>query len=394
MRARAYFATIFVATAFSYLFGCANHPQSPFANLTPQQAHDLATRLQTQREQALQTDLASAFSNHVPQNVLVLSGGGPDGAFGCGILEGWRQAPNGRPAFDIVTGVSTGAMMATFAFLGEEQDDAALREVYTQTRTQDIHNGPFSARSPDSVFDPAPLQKLIAKYITAETIARVAARHRAGRRLYVATVDLDAGSVVIWPMSKMAAEQGEGCLDRFRQILLAAASVPLVFPPVRIDGDLHVDAGLRESVFLRQSMLGLTHAFDAASASQPAASVPTVWAIINLKLVVPPCAVNDNVLDIGSRCLMLYTQSVEFFSVREVAHVAAMHEPKFVFKYISIGRDLHDSPPTILGPVFDPPAMTKLYEVGISLGRRPESWQQGPPRPDDDPDLRAISAGN
>ena len=80
------------------------------------------------------------FINHPPKEVLILSGGDANGAFGCGILNGWRKAPAGRPKFDVVTGVSTGALMAGFAFLGEEQDDVTLREIYTTLQDKDLFN--------------------------------------------------------------------------------------------------------------------------------------------------------------------------------------------------------------------------------------------------------------
>ena len=164
--------------------------------------------------------------------------------------------------FDLVTGVSTGALMATFAFLGEERDDAVLRQVYTQTRDGDVMDGPFTPGPPNSVFDTGPLRRLIARYVTRDVIERVAAAHREGRRLYVATVELDTGAVVVWPLSRIASEAvapggtGETGVERFRTILLAAAAIPVLFPPVEIDGGLHVDAGLRETVFLRAGMLG------------------------------------------------------------------------------------------------------------------------------------------
>jgi predicted acylesterase/phospholipase RssA len=103
-----------------------------------------------QRDQELQADIRSAFANHPPKNILMLSGGHAHGAFGCGILSGWRNAPGGRPKFDVVTGVSTGALIAAFAFLGEEGDDATLREVYTAIRDRDIFGGPFNF-SPNSL---------------------------------------------------------------------------------------------------------------------------------------------------------------------------------------------------------------------------------------------------
>src|SRR2546430_13189633 len=119
-----------VIFAVLHLAGCCTPRNSSFTGLSPQQSRALAQQMALQRDQELQADLRSAFANHPPKNILILSGGDANGAFGCGILSGWRNAPGGRPKFDVVTGVSTGALIAAFAFLGEEQDDANLAEVY------------------------------------------------------------------------------------------------------------------------------------------------------------------------------------------------------------------------------------------------------------------------
>src|SRR5204862_2959261 len=134
----------------------------------------LAQQFALQRDQELQADLRSAFATQPPKNILILSGGDAQGAFACGILNGWRNAPTGRPKFDVVTGVSTGALIATFAFLGDEQDDAILREVYTTIRDKDVFDCPFNFSPPSSVFDTAPLKRLIAKHVTPQAFRRVA----------------------------------------------------------------------------------------------------------------------------------------------------------------------------------------------------------------------------
>lgn len=382
-----------LAFLLSVAVGCAA-PRSRFVNLDARQALALASRLDEARRDELQRDLRAAFAKRTPRNILVLSGGGASGAFGCGVLDGWRAAPGGRPTFDVVTGVSTGALMATFAFLGDQRDDAVLRQVYTRTHDADVHDGPFTLGPPDSVFDTGPLKRLIARYVTAETIDRVAAAHRDGRRLYVATVDLDAGAVVIWPLSKLAAEHRLGYRERFRQILLAAASIPVFFPPVRIEGDLHVDAGLREAVFLREAMLGFARAYDGLPGESRGGGPPAVWAIANQKLEIAPQAVGDDLPDIGLRSLTLFTQSLAFFNVREVAHVAAAHDPPFAFRYLSIPPDTNeDAAPSLFTPMFDPRQMRSLYTLGVACGAAGSAWRDGPPEPDDDPRQVAVEPG-
>jgi len=392
--------------------GCCRRPHSPFKGLTHQEARALAERLALRRDRELQADLRSAFVNHPPKNVLILSGGDAHGAFGCGILNGWRNAPAGRPKFDVVTGVSTGALIATFAFLGEEQDDATLREVYTTIRDKDVFKGLFNS---SSVFGTAPLKRLIARYVTQDAIRRVAAAHYEGRRLYATTVELESGAVCIWPLSKIAfdaihptsplsakdsggdvigaANIDPGGVERFRQVLLAAASIPVFFPPVEIDGGVHFDAGLREALSLRLFMLGLRRAGDAASvqAADPSSMgkpivAPTVWAVINGKLRSPPEAIRNNLLSIGARSLEVYNETVVILSLRDAAHVAATHSPPFQFRWLSEPDELEAGPGmSLFQPMFDPKVTKRLYAAGEPLGQAgPSAWKVGPPPLDAD----------
>ena len=346
--------------------GCVGRASSRFAGLSPTQARAVAQHETAIRDGQLRADLRSA---HPPANVLVLSGGDAHGAFGCGVLAGWRSAAVPRPTFDVVTGVSTGALMATFAFLGQPQDDATLRDVYLHARDADIFRGPVSG-PPDAVFDTAPLRHLIASHVTADTLRRVAAAHRDGRRLYVATVELDTGALFIWPMSRLAADAVvEGRVDadrleRFRAILLAAASIPVLFPPVEIDGGLHVDAGLRQAVFLHPAMLG------------NAPATPTVWVVFNGPLGPTPQAVDANVADIGGRSLSVYTQAVEWLSVQSIGHLVASHRPACRFRWVS-------EPPADAATggltMFDPAVTSRLYATGAALGTNGRGWHDGPP---------------
>ena len=71
-------------------------------------------------------------------NILALSGGGANGAFGAGFLCGWTQAGT-RPKFKIVTGISTGTIIATLAFLGTEYNEV-LKDIYTTATTSTVIN--------------------------------------------------------------------------------------------------------------------------------------------------------------------------------------------------------------------------------------------------------------
>jgi len=187
---------------------------------------------------------------------LALSGGGSHGAYGAGVLIGWTDAGT-RPEFDVVTGISTGALMATAAFLGPEEDEA-LR-MYTRITDKDIYKsrGILAVLTGDSMYDAAPLRELIAKEIDDRVLKAVAREHARGRRLFVGTVNLDAQAFTIWDMGFIASSDRPDKLERYRDVILASASVPVLFPPVYIPVEvggesyrqMHVDGGAREMVF-------------------------------------------------------------------------------------------------------------------------------------------------
>jgi len=192
--------------------------------------------------------------------VLALSSGGADGAFGAGVLRGWTQS-NERPNFDVVTGVSTGALMAVLAFLGPEYDDM-LESLYTSISSKDIFRKKgLGAFGSDSLYDYTPLKKQIESVITEELIAKVAQEHARGRRLYVATTNLDAGELVVWDMGDIANGGRTNPVQHFQKVLRASAAVPGFFPPVYIKPQrgvqlrqAHVDGGVKAPILVSDAM--------------------------------------------------------------------------------------------------------------------------------------------
>ncbi|MGI9290996.1 MAG: patatin-like phospholipase family protein, partial [Gammaproteobacteria bacterium] len=166
---------------------------------------------------------------------LALSGGGQNGAFGAGLLYGWTEAGT-RPEFTIVTGVSTGALIAPFAFLGPDYD-AVIKDIYTRQSTKDLMRtrGLLKTLFGESAADSDPLREKIEGYITADIVEAIAHEHRRGRNLHVVTTNLDAGRPVSWNVSAIAASDHPQALSLIRDILLASASIPGVFPPVMFD---------------------------------------------------------------------------------------------------------------------------------------------------------------
>ena len=166
-----------------------------------------------------------------PAHFLALSGGGDDGAFGAGVLCGWT-AHGDRPQFKLVTGISTGALIAPFAFLGSSYDDT-LRHLYTSITSEDI----FRMKSlltvlwRDSIADTAPLARQLEHYVDEALLAEVAAEHKKGRRLIIGTTQLDAQRLVLWNMGAIAASGDPEAIKLFRKIMLTSASIPAAFPP-------------------------------------------------------------------------------------------------------------------------------------------------------------------
>ena len=176
--------------------------------------------------------------------VLALSGGGEDGAFGAGVLTGWSET-GARPDFDVVTGVSTGALMAPFAFLGSEFDPE-LGRIYTTYGEADIlRNRGLPGVLNDALASSEPMKRLIARHLPDPVIDRVAVEWRSGKRLFVVTSNLDTGRAVIWDMGAVAEA---GHYDLFRAVTLGSASIPGLFPPVNLAiGEIreaHVDGGV------------------------------------------------------------------------------------------------------------------------------------------------------
>lgn len=212
-----------------------------------------------------ETDFKQALPPQ-PGPWLILSSGGSDGAFGAGLLNGLTAADK-RPDYAVVTGVSTGALMAPFIFAGPRYDEA-VRKNYTETTAADVFEAGSSTG--ESFVNSWPLRDQIAKQVTPALLDDVGAAHRSGRRLFVVTSDLDSERSVVWNMGAIAAHGGDDALKLFRSVLLASASIPGGFPPVLIDAEangkhfqqMHVDGGLGGQFFVAPpSLLASTSSY-------------------------------------------------------------------------------------------------------------------------------------
>ncbi len=210
-------------------------------------------------EEATEEELAGRYGSimHTEHHYLAISGGGANGAYGAGILVGWTEAGD-RPEFTVVTGISTGALTAPFAFLGPDYDDE-LREVYTIFETADLieSRGRLALFRRDATVDSAPLRAMIAKYVDDEMIARIAAEHAKGRSLVIGTTNLDTMRPIVWNITRIAASDAPDRGELIRDILLASAAIPAALPPVMFEveangqryDEMHVDGGTTSQVF-------------------------------------------------------------------------------------------------------------------------------------------------
>lgn len=329
---------------------------------------------------AMHDQLAASFTEEemrLPSNYLVISGGGENGAFTAGVLNGW-SASGTRPPFLVVTGISTGALIAPFAFAGPEYDEV-LHRLYTSVSTEDIADArsTLSMLYSDSMADSAPLRRLIEDYVDERLMHAIAEKSREGRRLFVGTTNLDAERPVIWDITRIASSGAPGALDLIRNVLLASASIPGVFPPVYIDVDIdgkrykemHVDGGATNQLFLYPAALDWRQAAQDLELDGRHrlyiirnGFIDPVWEVVEPKLS-----------SIGFRAIhsLIRTQArgdlyrLYLGAKRDGIEYYLAHVPK------SFRRKPTED--------FDRAYMTELYQVGYDSAKGGYEWEREPP---------------
>ena len=327
----------------------------------------------------LRSRLQQCFERAEPAPaILLLSGGGSHGAWGAGVLNGWAESGK-RPVFRVVTGISTGALQATFAFLGTPADDRLLREAYTTTTERQVFRRrwfpPILFAS--SLRTTGPLEDLIERYLDDATLVRVAdAFRREHRLLFVGTVDLDTGGFRVWDLTRLAAR---GQYERYRRIVRASAAIPVLFPPVEIDGELHVDGGVRLSVFSHRVMeeVGAAHSRSAS----PYADRPTAWVVVNGKLVPDRQCARGRILDIAQRSLELLLAEARLGSLFRARQTLEATGQAWDFR---VSRVPETQCLDFRIDEFDPEKLRVLYKTGEAWGRA-GAWSAGIPDPEVSP---------
>lgn len=312
-----------------------------------------------------------------PANYLAISGGGENGAFGAGLLVGWSAAGT-RPSFKIVTGISTGALIAPFAFLGSRYD-AQLQEIYTTMSRRDVLRPRYftAVLLEDAVASNVPLQRTIARYVTQPMLDDIAAEYAKGRLLLIGTTNLDEGRPVIWNVGKLAASHRPGVLKLVRQILIASAAIPGAFPPTMIDveadgksyQEMHVDGGASAQVFVYPPSLQL----NAEAGKAGVVRERRLYVIRNALLNPEGKEVERRTFDIVGRSISTLIQTQGVGDLYRI-YIAADRD-KIDYNLGSIP----DTFKTELKEPFDTNYMQTLFKVGYELGAEGYPWAKLPP---------------
>lgn len=311
-----------------------------------------------------------------PTNFLAISGGGDDGAFGAGLLTGWT-ARGDRPQFAVVTGISTGALSAPFAFLGPDYDED-LKRVYTETSAEDIFNklSVISIVDSDAVTDTTPLKRLIARYVDAEMIRRIAAEYDKGRLLLIATTNLDQARSVIWNIGAIAKSGDPRAHELIVEVLRASASIPGAFPPVMLDvtvegnryEEMHVDGGAMAQVFLYPPSLRLKSVERMRPRHKDVAYI-----IRNGRLFRPEESVRRQTLAIAGQAIATMTAANGVNDLYRIYLTAQRDNVDFNLAYLD-----DDFTVAYKGP-FDKGYMNTLFDHGYRLGVAGYAWRKVPP---------------
>jgi hypothetical protein len=311
-----------------------------------------------------------------PESLLAISGGGDNGAFGAGVLVGWSENRT-RPSFKIVTGISTGALIAPLAFVGPEYDPL-LAEMYTTIDQTDIFEKRpvLAGLVSDALADSKPLQNLIAKYVDANLVGRIAEESRRGRALVIVTTNLDAGVPVIWNIGAIAESGRPEAIGLIRKILLASASIPGFFPPVMFDvtvngvahQEMHVDGGASMQTFLYPAALQVRK-IPNGGGSRPR----TAYVIRNGRLTQGWDEVARSTPAIATRAVATLTTNSGVGDLYRIYALAKRDGVRLQLAYIG---DDFEQPHSA---EFDRQYMVTLFEYGRAKARSGYPWRGAPP---------------
>lgn len=379
-----------------HLFSCTTQKRLP----APYEVHHEADLIEIKdvrdwgdkKSILYQTDFENSLKSFIENNpnlltdpnesmdILVISGGGADGAFGVGVLNGWYQ--NGDyPKFGLVTGISSGALIAPFAFLGSEYLNK-IAMIYTTMSSDDVFKTrsiPNILKGSDSLVDSTPLLILIKENVDGEMINRIAEEHKKGRRLLIGTTNLDAKRLVIWNMGAIASSNNPKAIELFHNIMLASSSMPVAFPPVfinvQINGqeydEMHVDGGVLTEVFYYGYIVDIKSVID----TQWAENKPNlrVFIIRNSQIEPKYKPVERKITAIAERAVSGLVSS---------QGVGDLYRIYLISLRDGVDYNLASIPPDYKSnskEAFDMEEMNRIYKLGFDLAKQGYQWKKYPP---------------
>jgi predicted acylesterase/phospholipase RssA len=351
-------------------------PGIPDARYWGDASPELALRvLETRTDAELAADFEGIYGK--PHAYLAVSGGGANGAYGAGFLVGWTAAGT-RPEFTMVTGVSTGALIAPFAFLGADYDDE-LEALYTTMSTKDVAvmKGFLKGLFSEAMADTTPLRGLIETYVSADVIDAIAVEHRRGRRLWIGTANLDVGRPVIWDLGAIAASVHPHRARLIHDVLQASAAIPVAFPPMlipveaggRMYDEMHVDGGTAQQVFVYPAEMNWPRVLERLHA----VGRPTVYVIRNAFLDADFNGVPRKVLPIASRSIQALIRTQGLGDLYQIYALCLRDGNDF--KLAHIPREFTEQ----AAEDFDPVYMTRLFAYAHAAAKNGYEWRTEPP---------------
>jgi predicted acylesterase/phospholipase RssA len=351
-------------------------------DLTPSaQLAAAGERLRKDRQQKLSAQSMHEGGVAVTQpdrTILCLSGGGSYGAYTAGVLEGWSQRGD-RPCFDVVTGISTGALIAPSAFLGPKYD-AQLKQFYTTVESKDIYTvRRFWGLLDISYADTAPLAARIKAFLTDAVLHDLALAHAAGRRLYIGTTEEEGKQFVIWDIGAMAARNGPDDRDLIAKVMLASSAAPGFFPAVPIDvtvdgvrhTERHVDGGVSQALFYRPPYVPLEQRSDVAARDIAGAKV---YVIVAGKLYADPEVIRPWSLHQAGKNVSTLIYAQTRGDLQRLYTVCLLTGMDY---YISAIPPEYPAP--LSSAEFSPVPMTALFEEGRRVMLSAKPWRSLPP---------------
>ncbi len=310
------------------------------------------------------------------REVLVLSGGAENGAYAAGLLNAWSESGT-RPEFTTVTGVSTGALIAPFAFLGEKYD-GKLREFYSGTPADQIFRsrGAIGTVFNVSALDSSPLKRIIDDTVTPEFLAAIAREHAKGRRLLVQSLSLDAQRPVLWNLGVIASSSAPNAETVFQDALLASASIPGAFPPVLVQVD--TPDGPRDEMHVDGAISSTMTALDEWYLARPGQELPnqreTLYVIRNFRVLPEASVTKAKLLKIAGRSLDTLVKTQGTDDLLELYLGAQEAGGRFLVTWIGTG--FTQTPPA----PFDQEYMQALYVYGFNKYKSGKAWSTLPPQ--------------